>query len=125
MGAAMIARIRRKFLLKTGFALCLMASLLTSPADAQTAPKKEGGSLLIERPIRTWEFLCAVGKRAGVFGNESGRVEAWVYPLKLFREFHVTIHHDGKALPAESLVRTIEARPESTTLVYAGDTFKI
>jgi glycogen debranching enzyme len=125
MGAAMIARIRKKFLLKTGFALCLTASLLTSPVNAQSAPNKEGGSLLIERPVRTWEFLCAVGKRAGVFGNESGRVEAWVYPLKILRDFHVTIHNDGKEIPAEALVRTIEARPEATTLVYAGDTFSI
>jgi len=45
--------------------------------------------------------------------------------LKVLRDFHLTIHHDGKAIPAETLVRTIEARPESTTLVYAGDTFSI
>jgi hypothetical protein len=52
-------------------------------------------------------------------------VEAWVYPLKVLRDFHVTVHHDGKAIPAETLVRTIEARPEATTLVLAGDTFSI
>jgi len=94
-------------------------------ARAQTDINNSAKSLLIQRPVRSWEFLCAVGKRAGLFGNESGKVEAWVYPLKVLRDFHVTIHHDGKALPAESLVRTIEARPESTTLVYAGDTFTV
>src|SRR5262249_30368813 len=92
-------------------------------ATAQTAAVDK--PLLIQRPARTWEFLCSVGKRAGIFGNESGRVEAWAYPLKVMRDLRVTIHHDGKSLPAESLVRTIEARPESTTLVYAGDTFTI
>jgi len=52
-------------------------------------------------------------------------VEAWVYPLKVLRDFHVTVHHDGKRIPAETLVRTIEAKPEATTLVLVGDTFSI
>ena len=105
----------------------LAAAMMASAASAQTATATHSrdGGLLIERPARAWEFLCAVGKKAGVFGNESGRVEAWVYPLKVLRDFHVTVHHDGKEIPAETLVRTIEARPEETTLVLTGDTFSI
>src|SRR5215470_9605520 len=103
----------------------IATGVFVSGAGAQTVMHTREGGLLIERPARTWEFLCAVGKRAGIFGNESGRVEAWVYPLKVLRDLHVTFHNDGKAIPAEGLVRTIEARPESTTLVYAGDTFSI
>ncbi len=105
----------------------LAAAVMAAAAGAQTATAihSRDGGLLIERPARTWEFLCAVGKKSGVFGNESGRVEAWVYPLKVLRDFHVTVHHDGKEIPAETLVRTIEARPEETTLVLAGDTFSI
>jgi len=121
----MIARNYRKSLCKASFSLTLAASLFASLAVAQSVSHRESGSLLIRRPVRTWEFLCAVGKRAGLFGNESGRVEAWVYPLKVLRDFHVTIHNDGKEIPADALVRTIEARPETTTLVYAGDTFSI
>jgi len=102
--------------------ILIVAAALVPGALAQSGENKP---LLIQRPVRSWEFLCAVGKKAGIFGNESGRVEAWVYPLKVLRDFHLTIHHDGKAIPAETLVRTIEARPESTTLVYAGDTFSI
>src|SRR5215475_1648990 len=103
----------------------MAASVFALGASSQTVMHSRDGGLLIERPARTWEFLCAVGKRSAIFGNESGRVEAWVYPLKVLRDFHVTIHNDGKTIPAEALVRTIEARPESTTLVYAGDTFSI
>jgi len=108
-------------------AAILAATVMAAAAGAQTATAihSRDGGLLIERPARTWEFLCAVGKKSGVFGNESGRVEAWVYPLKVLRDFHVTVHHDGKEIPAETLVRTIEARPEETTLVLAGDTFSI
>ena len=89
-------------------------------ASAETAPALE-----ISRPARPWEFLCAVGKRAAIFGNESGRAEAWVYPLKLFRNFSVTFRTPEGNFPAESMVRTIIARPESTTLLFSGNTFRV
>ncbi|HLZ14197.1 MAG TPA: hypothetical protein VKP58_16570 [Candidatus Acidoferrum sp.] len=117
-----LLHIGRKFLVATAI---VAASVFANYANAQNAMRSGDGGLSIERPVRSWEFLCTVGKKAGIFGNESGRVEAWVYPLKVLRDFHVTIHHDGKVIPAETLVRTIEARPEATTLVYAGDTFSI
>jgi hypothetical protein len=59
-----------------------------------------------------------------LFGTESGRFEAWVYPLKIFRSFHLTFHVSGRALPAESLARTLTVRPESATLIYVGDSFR-
>lgn len=81
--------------------------------------------LELTRPVRTWEFLPVVGARAGLFGRESGRFEAWVYPLKILRDFHLTFHLGGRALPAESLARTLTVRPESATLVYVGDSFRV
>ncbi len=82
-------------------------------------------SLELSRPVRSWEFLPVVGTKAALLGNESGEMEAWVYPLKIFRKFHLTFHVDGRALPAESLVRTLIVHPESATLVYAGDNFSV
>ena len=75
--------------------------------------------------MRSWEFLPVVGARAGLFGNETGHLEAWGYPLKIFRDFHLTFHVGGRALPAESLVRTLTVRPESAILQYAGDSFRV
>ncbi|HKW16705.1 MAG TPA: amylo-alpha-1,6-glucosidase [Terriglobales bacterium] len=85
----------------------------------------ESPNLELSRPARPWEFFCATGTRAGVFGNESGNLEAWVYPLKLFRDFHVRFLTDGHSLPAESLVRTVSVRPESSSIHYSGDTFSV
>jgi glycogen debranching enzyme len=82
-------------------------------------------SLELTRPVRSWEFLSAVGTRAGLFGNEQGTVEAWVYPLKILRNFHLRFHLDGAVLPAESLARTVIVRPESSTIVYTGDVFSV
>ena len=79
----------------------------------------------LTRPVRPWEFVSAVGTRAGIFGNEAGRVEAWVYPLKIFRDFHVRFHTQGRVLAADSLARTVTVKPEATTILYSGDTFSV
>src|SRR6266851_2308243 len=87
--------------------------------------KMESQDLELSRTARPWEFLCAVGTRAGLFGNESGNFEAWVYPLKLFRNFHLRFLVDGRMVPAEALARTVTVRPETSTILYMGDTFSI
>ena len=102
------------------FLLCFLFRSTPAVAAEQSPP-----SLELSRPVRSWEFLPVVGTRAGLFGNESGEMEAWVYPLKILRGFHLTFHVDGRALPAESLARTLIVHPESATLVYAGDNFSV
>jgi GH15 family glucan-1,4-alpha-glucosidase len=89
------------------------------------AAEAQSHSLELSRPVRPWEFLCSVGTRGGLLGNESGRMEAWVYPLKLLSDFHLQFLTEGRALPAESLARTLITRPESSTIVYTGDTFSV
>ena len=79
----------------------------------------------ISRTDRPWEFLPVTGTRAGLFGNEAGQIEAWVYPLKILRDFHLRFHQDGRVIPAEALARTITVRPESSTILYTGDTFAV
>ncbi len=89
--------------------------------QAQEKPRE----LELSRAVRPWEFLPLTGTRAGLLGDESGRMEAWVYPLKIFREFHLKFHSQGRVLAAEALARTETVRPESATILYAGDTFTV
>ena len=42
-----------------------------------------------------------------------------------FARFSVELSRDGRTLPAETLARTLITRPESTTIVYSGDTFSV
>jgi glycogen debranching enzyme len=81
--------------------------------------------LELSRPIRPWEFVSALGKRSGILGNERGIFEAWIYPVKILRDFHLKFRVDDEILPAETLARTLVVRPESTTVVYAGDDFSV
>ncbi|MGA7752355.1 MAG: hypothetical protein WCB05_05970 [Candidatus Sulfotelmatobacter sp.] len=110
----------RRFMLRLAGTCVLAISLCVSSAAQQTSQTLE-----LTRTIRTWEFLPVVGRRTGLFGNETGRFEAWVYPLKIFRGFHLTFHVGDRALPAESLARTLTVRPESASILYVGDSFRV
>src|SRR5262249_4422934 len=93
--------------------------------SAQDREPVQIGHHELSRPARPWEFLDAVGKRAGLFGNEAGRFEAWVYPLKIFRDFDVTFVLDDRRIPASSLVRHLVMRPEGPTLTFSSDSFSV
>jgi len=104
------------------YALVVLSCLVCS---ASSWPQPSTQELELTRTIRSWEFLPVVGMRAALFGNETGGFEAWVYPLKIFRNLHLLFHVGGRALPAESLARTLTVRPESASILYAGDSFRV
>ena len=79
----------------------------------------------ISRPVRSWEFLDAVGPRAGLLGCEDGTLEGYVYPLKIFKDLRLRFRTDGQTLPAETLARRISARPGAYTITYTGDDFSV
>jgi glycogen debranching enzyme len=104
----------------------LPSGVFVTPASAQLAVATSSAtSLELSRTVRPWEFLSATGTAAGLFGNEGGTIEAWVYPLKILREFHLRFHTDRRVINAETLARTIMARPESVTILYTGDTYNV
>jgi len=98
--------------------LLMLLSSLAPAADSSRA-------IELSRTDRPWEFLPITGTRAGLFGNEAGQFEAWVYPLKVLRDFHLCFHQDGRVIPADAFARTVTVRPESSTILYTGDTFAV
>jgi hypothetical protein len=108
--------------------LCLAVALILAivpPLSLSQQNQAVSDPLELSRTVRPWEFLPVTGTRAALFGYENGTMEAWVYPLKIFREFHLNFLTEGRILPAESLARTLTVRPESATILYAGDTFTV
>jgi hypothetical protein len=102
-----------------GICLVVAISFGLRRASAQSSP------LELSRYVRAHEFLPVVGTRAALFGNETGNFEAWVYPLKLVRNFRFNVLTEGHIVPSDTLARTLTVRPESATIVYSGDTFSI
>src|SRR5438034_4834676 len=118
----------KHFIRKAAACFFLAASVIaafhfTTHAAPPSGPLRP--ELQLSRPVRPWEFLPITGSRAALFGNESGRMEAWVYPLKLLRELRLQFHTEGRLIPAETLARTVHVRPESATITYSSDTFAV
>ncbi len=107
--------------------LCLLAIVLIclSASPIRTNAQNQPKPLELSRPARASEFLPVVGQRAALFGQETGSLEGWVYPLKIFRDFHLNVLTEGRVLPAETLARTVTVRPECAVITYSGDTFSI
>src|SRR6266403_614832 len=81
-------------------AACTLLLCLPIFSSIAAIAEQSSPSLELSRSVRSWAFLPVVGTRAGLLGNESGQMEAWVYPLKIFRSFHLTFHVDGREWPA-------------------------
>jgi len=80
----------------------------------------------ISRPVRSWEFLDAVGPRSGLLGKEDGTLDGYIYPLKIFKDLRLRFRTaDGNVLPAETLARRMTSRPGSATITYTGDDFRV
>jgi len=110
---------------RLGFSLAVSLAAAMPVVVLAQASSEPPRSLELSRPARPWEFLPVVGTRAALLGNEAGRMEAWVYPLKFLREFHLIFHEGDRVISQESLARTVIARPESSTIVYSSDTFTV
>ena len=79
----------------------------------------------ISRAARSWEFTDATGPRAGLFGDEKGDLEAFVYPLKVLRDFRLVFHAGGHEIPAASIARRIVSAAASYTIIYSADDFRV
>jgi GH15 family glucan-1,4-alpha-glucosidase len=109
----------------------VLLCIATSPGFSfaqQTAPvpAPSGATAMeIRRPVRSWEFVDAVGQRAAIFANEAGTLEAWVYPLKLLRDFKLRFHLKDRVLEGQNYAREVIAHPESPSIVYATAGFTV
>jgi glycogen debranching enzyme len=99
-------------------ALFLLSGLPAAAQDASVLPQ-------ISRNISDGEFVSAVGRRAALLGTADGGFEAWVYPLKIFRDLHVRFHVEGQTVPAATVARSVITRPESSTIVYSDASFQV
>ena len=109
------------------FAVTLIPALFAhGQTDApQTSTPIPASGMEQHRAVRPWEFADAVGQQSALLGHEDGSFEAWVYPIKILRDLHLRFEVDKQSIDGSALVRSIETRPESTTITYAYDTFQV
>ena len=99
---------------------------LAAQGAAAPASLPESG-LTLRTPAQPLGFLDATGRKAGVFGRQTGQFEAWIYPIKLLHGFRLEFQQEGQLEPirGEALLQQVVTQPESTTLVYVHPNFTV
>jgi glycogen debranching enzyme len=77
--------------------------------------------------VRPRQYVGVVGPRSAWLGVETGEAELWVHPLKLASGFHLDFRVPEYVEPIRGadIARTIEVRPEATTITYSHATFTV
>ncbi len=92
------------------------------------AALRRGG--VADRPpgdVRPRQYVGVVGPRSAWLGVETGEAELWVHPLKLASGFHLDFRIPEYTEPVRGadVARTVEVRPEATTITYSHATFTV
>jgi len=77
--------------------------------------------------VRPRQYVGVVGPRSAWLGVETGEAELWVHPLKLARGFRLDfrVPDYGEPIRGADVARTVEVRPEATTITYSHATFTV
>jgi hypothetical protein len=81
----------------------------------------------LRNDVRPRQYLGVVGRRSAWLGQETGEAELWVHPLKLATRFHIDfrIPEYDEPVRGADVARTVEVRPELTTITYSHATFTV
>ena len=109
----------------------LAITILPTPATAQrlAVPRFTIAPSPIELtgPVRPGEYLGVTGPRAAWLGLETGEAELWVHPLKVGNHFQLgfSTASYGSPIPGSQVARTVQVRPEITTITYSHAAFQV
>jgi glycogen debranching enzyme len=68
-----------------------------------------------------------VGRRGAILGGEGGTFEAWLNPVKLLRDFRLSVYFDGALEPLElsTLAERVTVSPGRVTITHSHAAFTI
>lgn len=77
--------------------------------------------------VRPGQYLGVTGPRSAWLGVETGQAELWVHPLKVARDFQLSFQIPQYREPVRGadVARSVEVRPEATTITYSHMTFTV
>jgi len=113
--------------------LLFVALLLARPAGAQmpgavSLPERAElptSGLVATGPARVGAQTQTLGPRGAWLGYETGRFEAWIYPLKIVRDLELSFEFRGRSYRGRDLAREVEVRPEWTAITYSHEAFRV
>ncbi len=115
----------------TRLPLLLLAAFLIGPAagSAQTGDTPPGltGQWRLEGPARPGAYIDAIGRSAAWLGEEQGRLEAWVWPWKLFHDFNLAVRTGevGGEIDLGPFARTVVVHPWGVEITFVHSRFSV
>jgi glycogen debranching enzyme len=111
---------------RPGFLFFLITAVLTS----QDLPKRfpiPDTEPSVAKDVHGAKFAEAVGRRAALLGREDGTFEAWINPVKVLRDFRLSVYFDGalEPVPLADLAERVIAGPGRTTIIHSHAAFTI
>ncbi|MBN9661833.1 MAG: hypothetical protein J0H49_26795 [Acidobacteria bacterium] len=97
------------------------------PLLAATATFCPVHAQVITKPAQPNKFIEAVGRRAALLGHEDGTFEAWAYPIKVLRDFQLSVYVDNalEPTPLSGLAESVEVHPGHVTITHIAAAFTI
>jgi hypothetical protein len=83
--------------------------------------------LTIIRPVQAHAPFTVAGESSGIFGEQSGTFEAWLYPVKILSHFNITATLEDYPVPIELSphAATVEVSPAATIITYSHAAFTV
>jgi hypothetical protein len=117
----------RRLMSRLAFLLLLVS--VPGSLAAQGVPKFDltEGPLELSGPANPWRFVHAVGEKCGLWGFENGKLEGWVYPLKIFHDFQLDFMLEGypRVYHGSEIVRSVRVFPHMVQLQYSTERFTV
>jgi glycogen debranching enzyme len=85
------------------------------------------GPLEFDGTASPWRFVNALGEESGLWGFENGQLEGWVYPLKIFHDFHLAFQLEGlpRIYSGRELLTSVRVFPQMVQLQYSAEMFTV
>ena len=79
------------------------------------------GPLVIRRPVQPQQPFTVTGSTGAILGLQSGDVELWSLPTKVFSNLHLVAELDGYSVPIDlnAAAASIDVEPDHTTITYS------
>lgn len=81
----------------------------------------------IRKPVQAHHFLESVGRRGAMLGTEDGVFEAWLNPIKVLRDFRLSVYFDGALEPVDlaEMAERLAVSPGRATITHSHAAFTI
>jgi hypothetical protein len=109
--------------------LALLAACVVAAAGQALPPRfaLAPPEPVIVKPAQPSHYLESVSRRAMLLGTEDGTFEAWLNPVKLLRDFRLSVYFDGALEPEDlsELAEQVAISPGRITITHSHAAFTI